>query len=98
MNPEQRQRYEQIMANHLLQPSAEDMNRLKALSAEEHQLLQRESMPDISMTDEEKKKMTAKIQQIVGHMTKLGRAFSKWYAITHDDARARMYFRTVSFA
>lgn len=98
MTPEQRQKWEQMLrSRQQLQPSPEEMARLKTLSAEAHVQLQHENMPDIPMSDEDRNKIENKIRETVGNMLKIGKGFSKWYAITHDDARAKMYFRTVSF-
>lgn len=101
MTPDQRQKWEAMLRSRQhqhLQPSEDDVNRLKTLSAEELRLLQHEQMLEIPMSAEEKSEIASKIEKIVTDMGKIGKGLGKWYAITHDDARAKMYFRTVSLS
>ena len=96
MTPEQRARFEQLTRNRQMGLTAEDMNRLKVISAEEQRSLAQDPMTDIPMSAEERAETIAKIQETVKNMSKIGRGLGKWYAITHDDSRARMFFKTVS--
>ncbi len=96
MTPEQRAKFEQLTRNRQMGLSAEDMNRLKVISAEEQKSLAQDPMTDIPMSAEERAETIAKIQETVKNMSKIGRGLGKWYAITHDDSRARMFFKTVS--
>jgi hypothetical protein len=52
-------------------------------------------MPPIPMSAEERSETLAKIHRMVQDMGKVGKGLGRWYSLTHDDARARMYFRTV---
>lgn len=79
------------------QPNNETMARLKALGQEEQRKSIQEVMNDIPMTQEEHNEMAAKLTKIVVDMTKIGRGLTKWYNITRDDTRAKMFFRMVSF-
>ena len=45
---------------------------------------------------EEYAETAQKLKQIVSDMSKVGRELTKWYAFTQDDARAKMFFKTVS--
>ena len=78
------------------QAGNETMARLKALGQEEQRKSIQEVMNDIPMTQEEHNEMAAKLTKIVVDMTKIGRGLTKWYNITRDDARAKMFFRMVS--
>ncbi|KAH7188320.1 uncharacterized protein B0J16DRAFT_317989 [Fusarium flagelliforme] len=75
------------------QAGNETMARLKALGQEEQRKSIQEVMNDIPMTQEEHNEMAAKLTKIVVDMTKIGRGLTKWYNITRDDARAKMFFR-----
>lgn len=94
LTPEQRQKWEQLQRNRQKQQSSEDVNRLKVLSAEEARALASDPMPDILMPVEEKKYVAGKITKMADDLKKVGKGLGKWYAITHDDSRARMFFRT----
>lgn len=102
LTPEQRARYKQILKNHGIIPAASAeaasnfLNRLKFIGQEEQRQFSQEQMVDIPMGPEEYAKTAHKLQQIVSDMSKVGRGLSKWYAITQDDARAKIFFRTVS--
>lgn len=102
LTPEQRARYEQILKNHGKVPAAntgaagDSLNRLKLIGQEEQRQFSQEQMVDIPMGPEEYAETAQKLKRIVSDMSKVGRGLSKWYAITQDDARAKMFFRTVS--
>ncbi|KAL6400957.1 putative NACHT domain-containing protein [Ilyonectria robusta] len=53
-----------------------------------------EAMVDIPMSIEQRVNIAAELQQIKMNMTKIDTALSNWYAITRDDQRAKMFFRT----
>ncbi|KAI1344287.1 hypothetical protein F5Y15DRAFT_107796 [Xylariaceae sp. FL0016] len=96
MNPQQRQRYEQMMkarqANAAAQNS-EEMQRLKAIGQEQHLAAAQEPLKDIPMTPEQYHETSQKIQAMVGEMTKLSKVLGRWYSVTRDDNRARMFFK-----
>lgn len=73
-----------------------NLARLKAIGQEEQRGSSQEVMVDIPMNPQEHSDTAAKLQRIVVDMGKIGRGLSKWYAITRDDQRAKMFFRTVS--
>jgi hypothetical protein len=108
LNPEQRNKYEQYikmqMANKGLQGSNpnqatnESLARLRVIGQEVQRQFATEAMPDIMMSPQDHADTANKLQRIVQDMTNIGRGLSKWYALTRDDARAKMFFRTVSIS
>ncbi|KAG8416426.1 hypothetical protein J3458_007013 [Metarhizium acridum] len=104
LSPEQRARYEQFMkfqltgqtqgANVGSQPTADALARLRTISQEEQRQFSQESMPEISMIPRELGETGTKLQRIAQDMNKVSRGLTKWYSITRDDARAKMFFRT----
>jgi hypothetical protein len=50
-------------------------------------------MNSIPMSQEEHDEMAAKLTKIVVDMTKIGRGLTKWYNLTRDDTRAKLFFR-----
>lgn len=98
LNPEQRARYEQLlrMQGKAPGPPSESLMRLKMIGQEEQKQFAQESTPDIPMSPEEYAETATKLKRIVVDMGKVGRGLSKWYSLTQDDARAKMFFRTVS--
>jgi hypothetical protein len=75
---------------------AENLARLKAIGQEEQRSFSQQPMPDVQMTPQELTETAQKLQRMVGDMSKIGRGLSKWYSLTQDDHRARLFFRTVS--
>lgn len=55
-----------------------------------------EIMVDIPMSPDQYLNIAAELRKINVNMTKIDNALSNWYAITRDDQRAKMFFRTVS--
>ncbi|KAI0481019.1 hypothetical protein GGR56DRAFT_301276 [Xylariaceae sp. FL0804] len=100
MNPHQRQKYEAMRARQAAaagghQPSAlpEEMQRLRAIGQEQHQAAAHEQLPEIPMTPEQHQDVAQKIQAMVGEMTKLSKVLGRWYTLTNDDNRAKLFFR-----
>jgi hypothetical protein len=79
-------------------PNADTLARLQNLAREEQRQASQEPMPDIPMAPQELADTGAKLRRIVQDMNKVTRGLSKWYSIIQDDARAKMFFRTVSEA
>lgn len=75
---------------------AENLARLKSIGQEEQRAFLQQSMPDIPMNPQELHETAQRLQRMVGDMSKIGRGLSKWYSLTQDDHRARLFFRTVS--
>ena len=105
LSPEQRAKYEQFVKMQMAsqagqgaaanqQPNAEILNRLRAISQEEIKQFNQETMSDISMSSQEHNETGAKLQRIAADMSKVSRGLTKWFSITKDDARAKMFFRT----
>ncbi|KAF9784159.1 hypothetical protein IL306_008312 [Fusarium sp. DS 682] len=70
--------------------------RLHALIRKAQRELNREFIPDIPMTPQEHSETATKLQRIAVDMNKIGRGLNRWYIITRDDARARIFFRMAS--
>jgi hypothetical protein len=94
LSPEQRAKYEQMLKARQLQMTPEDVNRLKMLAAEEER--NQKQHPGIPMNPAERNDILEKLQRVGGELNKMGRAMGKWYAISRDDNRARIFFRQVS--
>ncbi|KAI1456752.1 hypothetical protein F4805DRAFT_219387 [Annulohypoxylon moriforme] len=101
LGPEQRAKVEAMMkrqaaggAGGAQQPHmSEEMQRLKAIGQEEHMAAAKESYHEIPMTPEQYQDMAQKIQSMVGEMSKISKILGRWYTLTRDDNRARMFFR-----
>ncbi|EMR66157.1 hypothetical protein UCREL1_6848 [Eutypa lata UCREL1] len=93
--PEQRAKYE-AMVRSRQQPQPEDIERLKAIGQEERRAAQQEQVEDIPMSAEQLEEMTQKIRHMSSEVNKLGKVLGRWYSLTHDDARAHMFFKMVS--
>ncbi|KAJ6446668.1 PHD finger domain-containingprotein [Purpureocillium lavendulum] len=107
MPPAQRAKYEQFLKMQMAgqgqqatammqqqQAGNEAVNRLRQFSSEELRAFKEQSAPEIAMSPQERSDTAAKLQRIAGDMTKVSRGLTKWYSITRDDARAKMFFRT----
>ncbi|KAI1504244.1 hypothetical protein F5X99DRAFT_55051 [Biscogniauxia marginata] len=100
MSHEQRQKYEAMRARQsgaagLTQANlpSDLMQRLKNIGQEEHHAASQEQLKDIPMSPEHYQDMAQKIQSMVQEMTKLSKVLGRWYTLTQDDVRARMFFR-----
>ena len=100
MTPEQRQKYEAIVKSRQSAQNPpimnEDMQRLKAIGQEQHQAGMKEQLPDILMTAEQYQETAQRIQNMCGEMNKVSKVLGRWYSVTHDDTRARLFFKLVS--
>ena len=98
LDPEARKRYDQAVlawrAGRIAQSNAEDMKKLKSFSQEEAQRA-REPLPDIPMDPETKATMITLLRQIHQPLSNVAKAVPKWFAVTRDENRARIFFRTV---
>ncbi|KAH8815602.1 hypothetical protein F5884DRAFT_183886 [Xylogone sp. PMI_703] len=97
LDPEARKRYEQALrasqANQAPQVNEADMEKLKTIMQEES-MKAREPLPDIPMDAETKASMAKLLRDILSPLANVGKAVPKWYQLTHDQTRARMFFRT----
>ncbi|KAI1206546.1 uncharacterized protein F4807DRAFT_224100 [Annulohypoxylon truncatum] len=103
LSPEQRAKFEAMVKNRQaaaaggagVQQShmSEEMQRLKAIGQEEHMTAAKESYHEIPMSVEQYQDMGQKIQSMVGEMSKISKILGRWYTLTRDDNRARMFFR-----
>ncbi|KAI8960192.1 hypothetical protein F5Y11DRAFT_274789 [Daldinia sp. FL1419] len=106
LTAEQRVKYETMRARHAAgavaaagganaqQPLApEQIQRLKTIGQEEHMNVSKEQYPDIPMSPEQYQDMAHKIQSMVSEMTKVSKILGRWYSLTRDDNRARMFFK-----
>ncbi|KAK4060673.1 hypothetical protein Trihar35433_10081 [Trichoderma harzianum] len=102
LTPEQRGRYEEVLKNggkisaHIVTAATKDksnsLDRLKLIGREAARQFYQEQMEDIPMGPEEHSETAQKIKRFVSDIGKVGRGLSKWYALTQDDARAKMFF------
>ena len=95
LDPEARKRYEQARLAQANQPNPADVNKLRVIMQEEIKRA-RDSLPDITMDAQTKLTVTNMLLEILTPLHNMGKAFQRWYQITHDDSRARIFFRTVS--
>ncbi|RQM07200.1 hypothetical protein DH86_00000896 [Scytalidium sp. 3C] len=100
LDPEARKRYEQALrASQANQAGGQnnnaDIERLKAIMQEEV-VKAREPLPDLPMDAETKAAMAKLLRDILTPLANVGKAVPKWYQLTHDQTRARLFFRTVS--
>jgi hypothetical protein len=98
LTPDQRKQYEAMLRQQYARQqniNSDDAVKLREMMAEESQRAM-EHLPDIPMDPETKKTMVNLLRDIVHPTNNLWRAIHKWYAVTHDDNRARIFFRTVS--
>ncbi|KAI1134915.1 hypothetical protein F5Y05DRAFT_196435 [Hypoxylon sp. FL0543] len=99
--PEQRSKYEAMMKSRQAgaagganaQQLSEEMQRLKAIGQEEHMIAMKEPYHEIPMTQEQYSDMAQKIQSTVVEVGKISKILGRWYALTKDDNRARMFFK-----
>lgn len=103
LTPEQRAKYEAMMRAQMNkagqippQGGSEILARLKSLGQEEQRQSVKENDPEIPMSQQEYQETAEKLKKIVVDMSKIGRGLSRWYGLTRDDQRAKMFFRTVS--
>ncbi|KAL5089356.1 hypothetical protein Trisim1_005643 [Trichoderma cf. simile WF8] len=102
LTPEQKGRYEEVLKNggkvpaHIATAATKEnsdlLNRLKLIGQGEQRQFSQEVMVDIPMGPDELTETAQKVQRLVSDMSKVGRGLSKWYSITQDDARAKMFF------
>ncbi|KAM3067916.1 hypothetical protein ACMFMG_011398 [Clarireedia jacksonii] len=98
LTPDRKKQYEALLrqqyaARQQQNINSEDAAKLREIMTEENQRAM-EHLPDIPMDQETKKTMVTLLRDIVNPTNNLGRAIHKWYAVTHDDTRARIFFRT----
>lgn len=82
-------------ANAQPQQMSGEMQRLKAIGQDEHNIAAKEPFHEIPMTPEQYNEMARRIQSMVQEMSKLSKILGRWYTLTGDDVRARMFFKTV---
>ncbi|KAI0390816.1 hypothetical protein F5Y17DRAFT_40734 [Xylariaceae sp. FL0594] len=92
LNPEQRQKYDALVKSRQ-NGVAEALNRLKAIGQEQHQIAIHEQLPDVPMTSEQYRETAQRIQGLCLEMTRMSKLLSRWYALTRDDAKARLFFK-----
>ncbi|KAI0846222.1 hypothetical protein F5Y00DRAFT_147708 [Daldinia vernicosa] len=108
MPPEQRNKYEAMMKSRQAaaaaaggggaqqpqqQQMSEAMLHLKSIGQEEHMNAAREPYQEIPMNPEQYQDMAQKIQSLVSEMGKVSKILGRWYTLTRDDNRARMFFK-----
>ena len=98
LDPQARKVYEQGVqtwkTQRIAQTNAEDLKKLKAISSEELSHA-REPLPDIPMDPKTKDAMIRLLSQINQPLSNVAKAVPRWFAVTHDENRARTFFRAV---
>ncbi|ORY70067.1 uncharacterized protein BCR38DRAFT_98988 [Pseudomassariella vexata] len=107
LSADQRAKYEQFLKNRQMiqtqqqqqqqqqpqQQNSEDINRLRAIGQEEQRSSLAEVLQDIPMSAADYADMAQKIKNSSAEMSKIAKGLGRWYTMTHDDARARMFFK-----
>ncbi|KAI0455544.1 hypothetical protein F5B21DRAFT_193129 [Xylaria acuta] len=96
MTPEQRQKCEAMVKSRQPAPAghmSEEMMRLRTIGQERYQAELKEQLPDIPMTPEQYRDTGHKIQALGVELTKMSKLLTRWYAFTHDDGRAGLFFK-----
>lgn len=94
--PEQRQKWEQWQRRQ--QQDQEEMKRVSELfrTINSEELAANRDMKAVQMSAEERRDIETKLPKLVSDVYKFTRLLPKWYMITHDDHRTRLFFRMVS--
>jgi hypothetical protein len=99
LDPEARKRYEAMMIRLRQQQqqgppvNTVDLQKLRSISEEE---AKRPLDPPIPMDAQTKNSTAGRLKSIVQSLTNVAKAIPRWYQITHDETRLRMFFQTVS--
>lgn len=99
LDPENRKKYEaylRVQAARSAQLGPTDMQKLRTISQEEAKRASEQSQPDISMDQETRTATANGLRAIVAPLNNVHKAVPKWFQITHDEGRARAFFRNVS--
>ncbi|KAJ8065253.1 hypothetical protein OCU04_005952 [Sclerotinia nivalis] len=105
LDPEQRKAYEAMLRQSINgrqqavagNSEAEAINRkLKEFSAEEEKAVVENPLLDIPMDAETKKSMVQALIPMPAHLSNISRTIGKWYHLTRDDSRAKLFFRARS--
>jgi len=101
LDPEARKKYEHSIR--MFQQSQQNSNpassliaKLRQIASEENARGQNNPMPDLPMDPTMKASIQASLPMVVKPLKGMTSAIGKWYEATHDDARARNFFRMVS--
>jgi len=99
LSPEQRKKYETAMRLALQRQALQanntsDTAKLREIMQEENSKVQ--PMSDLPLDMDAKRIITAKLRENATPLNNLSKAIGRWFAITHDEARARAFIRTVS--
>jgi hypothetical protein len=98
LDPESRKKYEHMLRlqqNRQTQLSQADMQKLRTIAQEESK---RPREPDVPMDPDTKAAASMKLRAIVPPLSNVHKAVPRWFQITHDEARARTFFRAVSLS
>lgn len=90
LTPKDRKEYEQ---SRIVQDKI-DIEKLKSIMQEEAQITR--LSPDLPMDQETKLNMIKMLRELHRPLINMSKVILKWYQISRDDARARIFFRLVS--
>ncbi|KUJ20910.1 uncharacterized protein LY89DRAFT_418839 [Mollisia scopiformis] len=99
LNPEQRKAYQLFLqkqqasqTNSRMQVNPVDLEKLKAIEKEEQERASA-PLPDLPLDEEYKTKIRSQVRSIISSMQNVNKAMPRWYQITHNEERARQFFR-----
>lgn len=78
-------------------PAKYDIERLKQIGSEAQRQCSQEVLQDVVLNPQQHAEMVLNIRRLINEMAKLGKVLGRWYNLTRDDARAKMYFKLVGF-
>ncbi|KAI1393224.1 uncharacterized protein F4822DRAFT_4654 [Hypoxylon trugodes] len=93
LTSEQRNKYLEAVKKAGGPPMSEEMQRLKTIGQEEHTNTANLNYNEIPMAPEVYQEMAQKIRSMVSEVQKISRILGRWYTLTKDESRARMFFK-----
>jgi hypothetical protein len=103
LTPEQRKQYMQSMQRIQQskqqvgpQPTPEDMTLFQTIRQDEASKFK--SAADIPMDQDTRQAVANKLVTTAPKLSNVSKVAPRWFAITHDENRLRLFFRTVSFS
>jgi len=94
--PDARAKYEQsVRTQQAVQVTPEDNRRCQAVEQEE--LSRNEILPVIDMTQDQRTAVANKLMNLIPKLARVRQIVARWFAISHDEKRLRIFYRTVGF-
>lgn len=107
LSPEQRQKYEQVIARQAAQAKAPQVNPTPSIRASqadiqqcnktlEEEAAKSEPFEAIPMSTDVRNKTSTKLSDTGSKLRKVKQALPRWFAVTHDQSRLQLFCRNVS--